>query len=181
MGTKNASIQPDLFEHDEQRALPVPVPQKEQLAALVGACWSRSLHRANSAANAAPICLGAASRPSDAQSASRLLGAKALNSVAEEGATPSLGGAAPEPTASRPSRRPEPWGLPVPRSYRWDGDAVPRSRRPRRCRPPTVRPAVVKAVEELRTDHPMYGKRKLAVLLRREGIVVSPLSVGRIL
>ena len=37
MGNNNASIQPDLFEHDEQRALPVLLPQKEQLAALVEA------------------------------------------------------------------------------------------------------------------------------------------------
>ena len=36
MGNNNASTQPDLFEQDGQRALPVP-PQKEQLAALVEA------------------------------------------------------------------------------------------------------------------------------------------------
>ncbi len=36
MKKKNASIQPDLFEQDMQRALPVP-PQKEQLATLVEA------------------------------------------------------------------------------------------------------------------------------------------------
>jgi len=36
MKKKNASIQPDLFEQDGQRALPVP-PQKEQLATLVEA------------------------------------------------------------------------------------------------------------------------------------------------
>ena len=33
----NASIQPDLFEADEQCASPAPLPQKEQLAALVEA------------------------------------------------------------------------------------------------------------------------------------------------
>lgn len=37
MRNNNASIQPDLFEEDEQRALPIPMPQKEQLAALVEA------------------------------------------------------------------------------------------------------------------------------------------------
>lgn len=37
------------------------------------------------------------------------------------------------------------------------------------------------AVEELRNDNPMWGKRKIAVLLRREGFVCSESTVGRIL
>ena len=31
----------------------------------------------------------------------------------------------------------------------------------------------MRRIERLRADHPMWGKRKLAVLLRREGIDVS--------
>ena len=36
-------------------------------------------------------------------------------------------------------------------------------------------------VERLRADHPMWGKRKITVLLRRQGIAVSVSTVGRIL
>jgi len=39
----------------------------------------------------------------------------------------------------------------------------------------------MRKIERLRADHPMWGKRKLAVLLRREGIDVSVSMVGRIL
>jgi transposase InsO family protein len=41
--------------------------------------------------------------------------------------------------------------------------------------------ALVRAVEELRADNPMWGKRKLAWLLRREGLAVSVSTVGRVL
>ena len=37
----------------------------------------------------------------------------------------------------------------------------------------------MRKIERLRADHPMWGKRKLAVLLRREGIDVSVSMVGR--
>ena len=71
----------------------------------------------------------------------------------------------------------------VPRStlYRWQKAPAPKSRRPHRTRKPAWPPALVRAVEELRADNPMWGKRKLAVLLRREGFVVSVSTVGRIL
>ena len=39
----------------------------------------------------------------------------------------------------------------------------------------------MRKIERLRADHLMWGKRKLAVLLRREGIDVSVSMVGRIL
>ena len=39
----------------------------------------------------------------------------------------------------------------------------------------------MRKIERLRADDPMWGKRKLAVLLRREGIDVSVSMVGRIL
>ena len=65
--------------------------------------------------------------------------------------------------------------------YRWEKEPVPRSRRPRTVRKPAWSPALAKAIEDLRADNPMYGKRKLAVLLRRTGVTVSISTVGRIL
>lgn len=65
--------------------------------------------------------------------------------------------------------------------YRWEKRAEPRSRRPRRVRRPSWPLALVEAVERLRADNPMWGKRKLAVLLRREGFAVSTSKIGRIL
>lgn len=71
----------------------------------------------------------------------------------------------------------------VPRStlYRWEKEPEPRSRRPHQTRKPSWTPALAKAVEDLRADNPMWGKRKLVVLLRREGMAVSTSMVGRIL
>jgi hypothetical protein len=65
--------------------------------------------------------------------------------------------------------------------FRWEKQPQPKSRRPHRLRRPTWPPALVQAVEELRADNPMWGKRKLAWLLRREGVVVSISTIGRIL
>jgi transposase InsO family protein len=65
--------------------------------------------------------------------------------------------------------------------YRWEKTPEPKSRRPHRLRKPAWPPALVQAVEELRADNPMWGKRKLAVLLRREGWSLSVSTVGRIL
>ena len=64
--------------------------------------------------------------------------------------------------------------------YRWEKRPEPRSRRPRRQRQPTWTSALMRKIERLRADHPMWGKRKLAVLLRREGIDVSVSMVRRI-
>jgi len=71
----------------------------------------------------------------------------------------------------------------VPRStlYRWAKQPEPGSRRPFRLRRPSWAPALVEAVEQLRLDNPMWGKRKIAVLLRREGFTASISTVGRIL
>jgi putative transposase len=71
----------------------------------------------------------------------------------------------------------------VPRStlYRWEKQAEPRSKRPRRVRVKTWTPALVQAVEELRLDHPMWGRAKLAPLLRCRGFTVSDTTVGRII
>jgi transposase InsO family protein len=65
--------------------------------------------------------------------------------------------------------------------YRWEERPEPRSRRPRRLRGKSWTPALMEAVEHLRLDNPMWGKRKLAVLLRREGFVVSISTVGRMI
>ena len=65
--------------------------------------------------------------------------------------------------------------------YRWTKRLEPRSRRPRQMRRPMWTPALAKAVERLRVDNPMWGKRKLAALLRREGVATSTSTVGRIL
>lgn len=72
-------------------------------------------------------------------------------------------------------------GVPRATLYRWEQAPEPRSRRPHRPRRPCRTPALVEAVEQLRLDNPMWGKRKLAVLLRREGIAASVSTVGRIL
>ena len=71
----------------------------------------------------------------------------------------------------------------VPRAtlYRWEKAPVPRSRRPRTVRKPTFSPALVRAIEDLRADNPMWGKRKLAAVLRRDSWAVSASTVGRIL
>jgi putative transposase len=66
-------------------------------------------------------------------------------------------------------RRDGPWGLEL------------RSRRPRRLRTPKWSAELACRVQALRVQYPMWGKAKLAVLLRREGIAVSESTVGRIL
>ncbi len=65
--------------------------------------------------------------------------------------------------------------------YRWQERPEARSRRPHHVRRPAWSSALVKAVEDLRADNPMWGKRKLAVLLRRGSTSVSTSTVGRIL
>jgi len=72
-------------------------------------------------------------------------------------------------------------GVPRATLYRWEKRLEPRSCRPHRLRRPAWSPALVQAVEELRADNPMWGKRKLTVLLRREGFAVSISTIGRIL
>ena len=116
-----------------------------------------------------------------AQSASRLLGAKPPNSEAErrrDAVARWLGARADGLDAEQAAR-----AVGVPRStlYRWQADALPKSRRPHAVRKPTWSPALARAVEDLRADNPMYGKRKIAALLRREGVRTSVSTVGRIL
>jgi transposase len=65
--------------------------------------------------------------------------------------------------------------------YRWERRPEPLSRRPRRLRQPQWTAALARAVESLRADNPMWGKRKLVWLLKREGFAISVSTVGRIL
>lgn len=81
------------------------------------------------------------------------------------------------------------FGLGRPTLYRWLQRFDPlrlttledRPRAPRRRRRPNRSPALVMAVQTIREAHPRWGKEKLAVLLRREGISCSASMVGRIL
>lgn len=72
-------------------------------------------------------------------------------------------------------------GVPRATLYRWEQRPELRSRRPRRVRGRSWTPALVAAVEGLRADNPVWGKRKLGPILRREGFAVSDATVGRIL
>lgn len=65
--------------------------------------------------------------------------------------------------------------------YRWEKDATPKSRRPRRARAKTWTPELRQAVERLRQDFPMWGRAKLGPLVRGEGFAVSDATVGRII
>src|SRR4051812_33309694 len=65
--------------------------------------------------------------------------------------------------------------------FRWEKEPQLQSCRPHRLRRPAWSPGLVQAVEELRADNPMWGKRKLVWLLRRESVVVSISTIGRIL
>lgn len=65
--------------------------------------------------------------------------------------------------------------------YRWEKKPEPESRKPHRPRGRQWTAELARAVEELRNDNPMWGKRKIAVPLRREGFAVSVSIVGRIL
>ena len=56
-----------------------------------------------------------------------------------------------------------------------------RSSRPKRVRQRTWRTEEVLAIQELREQHPRWGKAKLAVLLLRRGLRVAVTRVGRIL
>ncbi|HET6375580.1 MAG TPA: integrase core domain-containing protein [Methylocella sp.] len=65
--------------------------------------------------------------------------------------------------------------------YRWQKKPEPLSRRPHRPRGRQWTSGLARAIEELRSGNPMWGKRKIAVLLRREGFACSVSTVGRIL
>jgi putative transposase len=72
-------------------------------------------------------------------------------------------------------------GVPRATLYRWEKRPELRSRRPRRVRGRRWTPALVAAVEGLRADNPVWGKRKLGPILRAQGFAASDATVGRIL
>lgn len=55
----------------------------------------------------------------------------------------------------------------------------PKTRRPKTLRIPTTPTNVVNRILSLRETYPRWGKEKIAVLLKREGICVSVSTVGR--
>lgn len=73
--------------------------------------------------------------------------------------------------------------------YRWKNRFDPydlttledRSRRPDHVRQPQTPPAITERILALRRKYPRWGKDKLEILLKREGIRISNSSVGRIL
>ncbi|HUO12299.1 MAG TPA: hypothetical protein VMU37_06035, partial [Caulobacteraceae bacterium] len=65
--------------------------------------------------------------------------------------------------------------------HRWSKRLEPKSRRPHRVRPKRWTSRLVRAVQALRDDFPMWGKAKLGPLLRSEGWTCSDATVGRIL
>ena len=64
---------------------------------------------------------------------------------------------------------------------RWSHRLEPRSRRPRRTRPKTWTSPLIRAVERLRDDYPMWGRAKIGPLVRAQGLEASDSTVGRIL
>lgn len=87
------------------------------------------------------------------------------------------------------SRTARHFGYSRPTVYRWLGrydrhrleTLEDRPSRPARRRRPTWTLAELMAVRRVRLAHPRWGKDKLAVLLRREGIRLSVSMIGRIL
>jgi putative transposase len=71
----------------------------------------------------------------------------------------------------------------VPRStlYRWRARIEPRSRRPHRFRSKSWPSDLVRAVERLRLDFPMWGRAKIGPLVRAEGLRACDRTVGRII
>src|SRR5690606_16060854 len=65
--------------------------------------------------------------------------------------------------------------------HRWSRRLEPRSRRPRRVRAKSWTSALIRAVERLRADYPMWGRAKLGPLIRKEGFAASDATVGRII
>ena len=55
------------------------------------------------------------------------------------------------------------------------------SRRPHKVRTPQTPLEVVEGIQRLREQYPRWGKDKLVVLLKREGIEVSASTVGRVI
>lgn len=72
-------------------------------------------------------------------------------------------------------------GAPRATLYRWRKRPEPRSRRPRHVRQRQWPSALIRAVERLRGDYPMWGRAKLGPLIRNQGFAASDMTVGRII
>jgi len=55
------------------------------------------------------------------------------------------------------------------------------SKRPKHLRQPITPWETVKEVVHLRKQYPAWSKYKLAIMLKRQGLIVSPSTIGRIL
>ena len=79
------------------------------------------------------------------------------------------------------------FGISAQTFYRWKNRFDPydlttleeESRRPSRVRQPETPVEVIERIRQLREQHPRWGRDKLAVLLKREGIEISGSTVGR--
>lgn len=72
-------------------------------------------------------------------------------------------------------------GYPRATLYRWEKQPIPGSCRPHRFRLKCWSSDLVRAVERLRLDFPMWGKATLGPILRQEGFAASDSTIGRIL
>ena len=65
--------------------------------------------------------------------------------------------------------------------HRWGQRLEPKSRRPHHVRQKTWTSELVRAVERLRQDFPMWGRAKIGPLVRAEGFTASDSTVGRMI
>jgi hypothetical protein len=72
-------------------------------------------------------------------------------------------------------------GVPRATLYRWERQPKRRSSRPHHVRSKNWPSALVRAVERLRQDYPMWCRAKLGPLARAEGFAVSEATVWRII
>lgn len=79
-------------------------------------------------------------------------------------------------------------GIPRSTLYRWLkkkslklDSLIPQSRRPKNMRKSKNRSEISIRIQALRQEYPRWGKRKISVLLKREGISISESTVGRII
>ncbi|MBI5307324.1 MAG: helix-turn-helix domain containing protein [Planctomycetes bacterium] len=56
-----------------------------------------------------------------------------------------------------------------------------RNRRPKKLRGPATPPQVVNRIRELKERYPTWGRNKLWILLKNEGIFISAATIGRII
>ena len=80
-------------------------------------------------------------------------------------------------------------GVPLSTLYRWrqrlqqhgPQGVKNRSRRPKRVRRPFRHQKVVRWIQDMRAQHPAWGKRKIAEMYHREGGTLSESTIGRII